>query len=354
MVTKERVEYLDYLRAIATIAVVAIHVACMKIMLTDVKSDEWMAINVYNSMLRWSVPIFVMISGALFLDASKKINITILFKKYISRIVIIFFFWSAVYATVDRIVGVDWQNTIFNFISGHYHQWFLILIIGLYIIVPLLRQLVKNNTAMRYFLLLALIFAFIIPQLKITMTLFNNTYINSLWAEIDYIIGHLNLNNVMGYAAYFVAGYYFSKTELTKKMQKVIYSLGLLGLLLTIGISAAFSISRNEFISYYYDYLTINVMMMSIAVFVFGKYKLSKIRMSPIVYKITMNISKYSLGIYLVHVLILEAENREWYINTQTFHALFSTPVIAICLFVVSYIISAILNHIPFVKKYLV
>ncbi len=53
-----------------------------------------------------------------------------------------------------------------SFINGHYHMWFLFMIVGLYLIVPfLLRPIVRDEKLLRYFLLLTLIFTFLLPQI---------------------------------------------------------------------------------------------------------------------------------------------------------------------------------------------
>ena len=74
------------------------HVAAYSFKEVDVNTFEWNAINVYSGLARFAVPIFVMISGALFLDPKKDIPIRKIYSKYILRIVIAFVFWSVVYA----------------------------------------------------------------------------------------------------------------------------------------------------------------------------------------------------------------------------------------------------------------
>lgn len=63
-----RLIYLDFLRVISILAVLIIHVAGEKITECDVNSAEWMTMNVYDSVSRWGVSVFIMISGALFLS----------------------------------------------------------------------------------------------------------------------------------------------------------------------------------------------------------------------------------------------------------------------------------------------
>lgn len=70
----KRILYLDILRIMAIIAVVMLHVSAQRFYVSF-PSYEWEIRMFFNSMVRWGVPIFVMISGALFLDPQKKISL---------------------------------------------------------------------------------------------------------------------------------------------------------------------------------------------------------------------------------------------------------------------------------------
>ena len=66
---EKRCIYFDILRIVACFAVIIIHV-CSWYLYSDINSPNWQVFNFYNSIVKWSVPIFVMISGALFLKAN--------------------------------------------------------------------------------------------------------------------------------------------------------------------------------------------------------------------------------------------------------------------------------------------
>ena len=150
----KRVIYFDILRVVAIFAVVAVHISAQHWLDVDVSSRAWFAFNLYCTTGKWSVPIFVMISGALFLGRDTTIR-TIL-KKNVLRMAGVFVFWSGCYALISLIFRRSPLFDVFSqFITGHYHLWFLYMIVGLYLLIPLLRPIVQNETLMRYFLLLA-------------------------------------------------------------------------------------------------------------------------------------------------------------------------------------------------------
>ena len=90
----QRIAYFDVLRILATFAVIVLHLSAQHWADTDVYSRAWQAFNLYDSAVRWAVPVFVMISGALFLSGSQAASRHIL-KKNVSRLVTAFIFWSA-------------------------------------------------------------------------------------------------------------------------------------------------------------------------------------------------------------------------------------------------------------------
>lgn len=81
----------DRLRILAAFAVVVLH-AVAPLFLDSYPSSDWNVANVYESLVRWSVPVFFMISGALFLNKRKELNIGRLYKKNIFRVFLFIFF----------------------------------------------------------------------------------------------------------------------------------------------------------------------------------------------------------------------------------------------------------------------
>ena len=75
--TNGRILYFDFLRIFATLAVMVLHVAAQNWYGTSVPSFEWQTFNFFHSVTRFGVPIFVMISGALFLNKRELYTITV-------------------------------------------------------------------------------------------------------------------------------------------------------------------------------------------------------------------------------------------------------------------------------------
>lgn len=64
----ERVLYLDCLRILSIAAMMLLHISAQNWSSLDLHDPAWMLFDVLNGATRWCVPVFLMISGALFLE----------------------------------------------------------------------------------------------------------------------------------------------------------------------------------------------------------------------------------------------------------------------------------------------
>lgn len=155
----DRTVYFDYLRVFATFAVMILHISAQNWYATDVNSFEWQVFNLFDSIVRWSVPVFVMISGSLFL--SREIPLRKIYSKYIFRMAISFLVWSVIYAIFTE---GDIINKLSAAVQGKYHMWFVLMIIGLYMCIPIIKSIAETDEKIKYYLLLAFVFAFVVPE----------------------------------------------------------------------------------------------------------------------------------------------------------------------------------------------
>ncbi len=239
----KRVKYLDYLRILSIFAVVLVHSQGQSWYTADVRSFEWNVLNFFDGLCRWSVPVLVMVSGTLFLGKEQPLKK--LFFKSILRILLAFFFWSTLYALWDLHVthAVDSiKGFLKAILTGHYHMWFLLMITGLYLFVPLLNKIAENKKLMRYFVILSFLFACLIPQcLNILGLRFSGAA-----RVLKSFLSALNLHFVAGYSGYFVLGCLLSQTEIKGRLEKIIYIFGLLGLAATVAAASLLAIRQQE------------------------------------------------------------------------------------------------------------
>ena len=243
----QRQYHLDYLRVFASIAIILLHVTAQNMNYVELAGTGWNIYNICNSASSWGVPVFVMISGALFIP--REIPTKTLYQKYILRMAIAYVVWSAFYAIVDPIGNliftegyhITFVEIIGNFISGAVHLWFLPMIIALYMCIPLIKQLTKNDNLIKYFLLLSFIFCFIKTQTELVVTNLLSGSVLTIFENVNTLFKNFNINLVLGYTSYFILGFYLNKTEINKKKRTLIYILGVIGLISTILLNLAAS-----------------------------------------------------------------------------------------------------------------
>lgn len=300
-----RIFYLDFLRFISCLAVIMIHI-CVNYVVVNIGSLDFWIGNILDSMSRFGVPIFVMISGSILLSEkyyySNEKNL-----RHIKKMIIFFIFWSILYCVYFQVFkplyhnsSIDIQKIIPTLITGHYHLWYIPMLCGLYIILPLLRLWIKNcnKEYIEYFIVLSFLLVFLLPQLSII-----GSYYSSYFNYIQVIIDSLNIKYIGGYTMYFILGWYLNNYDIKRK--KSIYILGLTSILMEIIMTYILSIKNNT-PTQLYDNMSVNVLLQSIMVFIYAKSHYKRNLNRKNVNKIISFINKYSLGIYASHVLFID------------------------------------------------
>lgn len=344
-VSNNRFVYFDYLRVFASFAVILLHINGLRWYSADV-NGEWQIFSVYASMVRCAVPAFIMISGALFLSRDRKIKTV--YSKYILRMVTAFIFWGFIYA-VDY--GGSKKKILLNTIEGEYHMWFIPMIIGLYIATPILRKMIEDEKITKYFIAVTFVMTFMVPQILQLTKDFGGNLLKEVMNALNSDLENMDFHLVLGYLSYFVIGYYLNKIELSKKSRLFIYALGIAGLATTILLDSYLAVKTQTPVSTYYLHFTVNVLMQSAALFVWFKYHSPNCEWLS---KIMSKLAKYNFGAYLVHILVIRKLDALFGLSALPIHPVLLIPLLSVIVFVISFIISGIINQIPLVKKYIV
>lgn len=345
---QDRVLFLDILRIVGLFAVILIHSTFPygEKIFQDRPYDWWMA-NIYSAIARWSVPIMIMISGALLLNPKKDDTISIFFKKRFNRIFIPIMFWSIFYMIWNGTVQISEVTTILsNLIKANvnFHLWFVYLIMGLYIATPILRIFIKNadKIYIEYFIII-----WIISNI-------------STYSRMRYDIGlGVEISFFTGFIGYYILGYYLANIDNDSYINKnmsikyLIYILSLLGIFISIFGTYILISEQNVLDQFFYNYLSPNVMVTSIGIFIFFKnidWKKIKIFENPKIYSAIIEISTLTFGIYLVHALILLIL-RDMDINfILAFGPIIGIPLLAIITSIVSYSLVKTLFSMPILR----
>ena len=317
----------------------------------NVKSYGWSVCNFYDSFVRCSVPLFVMLSGTFFLDNSKPLPWQKLAKKTF-RLITAFVFWSACYALVNTVRKYGFLinghviiSFLGRFISGSYHMWFLFMIVGLYLVTPMLREIAKDRKLSWYFVALWFVF-WSCTSLVVKIPTYGK-YFSSIFDNIG-------IHTVLGYSGYYVLGYLLSTMEMDKRLKPVLYVVGPLSLIVSVIGTAMLSGYKGKLTEVLYSNSSPNVVLWSVAVFVFFKEEVSRIKLSDKCSRRVRYLSKLTFGMYLTHVFAIGFLNKVFHLNAGAFNPLFSVPIVSLLVFAISFVVAFVIDHIPGVRKYII
>lgn len=148
-----RKQFLDVLRVLATCAVVLMHVLTGATDVTDasiVPEYRSLLLSVMD-LVTWCVPIFLLISGYLFLNPERTLTYPVMIKKYCRRIALAILLFGVPYAASELVVAERTfrirmiPEALKMTLMGHTwsHMWYLYLIFFLYLVTPLLKKVLR-------------------------------------------------------------------------------------------------------------------------------------------------------------------------------------------------------------------
>ena len=296
----KRIFYLDVLRVIAILAVIMLHCSSNYVINYKLGSIQFLLGDFFNSLSRIGVPLFVMISGALMLDETKELPISKI-KNKIIKLVYLLAGWSFFYTSYIKVISplffthkeVTIKSILWHFLHGHYHLWYLYMLLGLYLLLPVLRLFVKieNKKYIYYIIALSVLFQFM-PDIFM-----KNKYVSEFFNQFD-------MDFVKGYWIYFIVGWIICRTGLKlQKIQKYFISMicfcSWIAMFFCFYFFNGFNIFSNKFILLF---------LYSTTLFITIKNLIEKYEYEiPISIKnTTSHIANLSFGIYLIHVFVLD------------------------------------------------
>lgn len=178
MTQTRRYPYLDYVRAAATLAVVFLHVVTA--LNGNHTPDElgrfpYAVFSACHMLVKWAVPCFLMISGALLLDPNKKIDF-VWIRNHLLRMVGVLLTFGVAYALMELVFSSRSLSVamlfraLLNTAEGESwsHLWYIYTLIGLYLVTIPLKYAVQGlgEKGLRWLLVVLVIGNFLIPSVN--------------------------------------------------------------------------------------------------------------------------------------------------------------------------------------------
>jgi len=338
------IQYINRLRILAIYLVVTAHVAIWLAMEAEPFTFDWWVGGWLFYLGHASIPIFVMISGALLLDDSRQESVGQFYRRRLYRVGVPLVFWTAVYLTVR--VFIDGESlsvgrTLRLILSGdpYYHLWFLFMIFGLYLITPAMRIFIRRSS----------------PRTRlgaiIAGLLLANAYFQAdvlLWDHPRSIF-----TMFLPYISYYLCGYELRRIDPKRiPARYLVLAMIVSGLYLAAFFDVFMERQGGVGVRYLFDFFSPPVVFLSIGIF-WAAY-LHDVRSKPLtsMRKTALEwIASTTLGIYVLHPLVLEGLRRAFSDRAEEGAFIAGVTVVPLITFVVCDLITSLMMNVPILRR---
>ena len=293
-------------------------------------------------LVKWAVPCFIMISGALLLNPERHVGYSKI-TKYIKRMVGVLLTFGVAYAFMELVfseksisIGMP-VRAFFNTLQGKSwsHMWYIYMLIGLYLITIPLRYIVErvSNRELETIVLTLSIGVFLIPS-------------------INTILG-ISLENYMlisEYIVWYLLGYYLSVSE--RRMLKYAVPGAIVSAVIMIVLESVTLFHTAECFALNHQTKNIFTLVFGASIFVIIK-ECCKGGNNDKRHKIRDIICLNSFAIYLIHPFWINLIFKVFKITPISFPIYIGIPVLFFVVFIMSLLSGAIVRKIPLIREIL-
>ena len=330
---KTRIAYYDNLRVLAIFGIIAIHVFQLW---HHGEKVNGMYIYMFSEIVRYAVPIFLMLSGALLLN--RDIDLNNFLRHKLTRITYPFIFYLIIAFALSIFTDYEFSSNILSY------NWYFWLIFGVYLSVPIINKFIQHASIreIEYFLVV-----FILAAIFYQFVLYYN------------IDNFFNLNFFAAPIGFLVLGYYLSVKDFKIDSRKLIALMLLVfvfatsmkmistGAIMPKSFALNYEATQTAVLNSWVD-VSIFVILQAGSLFViFKNLNFTGFR------KAVVSISNLSYGMYLINSIVM------FYITPfftalprNGFEICIVIVLMSIFVFFVSWAIVWVLSKIPIVGKY--
>ncbi len=343
----------DILRILAAFFVVMCHVSANYLWSENVYTEKYIVSHMLNAIGHTGSVIFLFLSGALLLADEYHFKAKKFYLNNFLKLLVAYEAWVILYNVIGVIKGgnfgfIYWKDVIINAIAGKacYHFWYLPVLLGIYLILPMLRSICKDKkNVVLYFIIL-----FVVIQIVFrTILLFEFPY----KYLVEYLMNRIPYTLVNHYVGYFVMGYYLNWIVKEKKLKKQSLIGGCLligGLVLGLVSDFFLSYQQGTTVASLNDIFTLSTLCIAVGVFLLLTGK--TIVLNQTLEKLVPGISKLTFGIYMIHPLFLEVflKKVEFFDGVPKIVVI---PVLTLLVFCISMLVIWMFSKVPIVNEWL-
>jgi surface polysaccharide O-acyltransferase-like enzyme len=296
---------LDVLRVVAILGVIAIHVFAGIVGNQAIRgSGTWWAATAIDVGNVWVIPVFVMVSGALLLGPrAHSAGPAAFYRKRLVRLGPAFVAWQLFYIIVVRILLSHQHLSLLQILGlvadakTYTHLYFLWLIVGLYLVAPVLAAFLNGGGQRRAYIFAGSVLAFTVSVVALSG-------LSALYGDPHPIV--LNaLTQWMPYVGYFLAGWALRNVALSWKW--TLLAIVITAALLAETVWQYASLSRPALLQAVSPtgYIGAIVAVASIGVFVVGQSIFARVTLRGRGARMLAELSDAAFGVFLVHFFFL-------------------------------------------------
>lgn len=355
---KKRNSSIDLLRMIACALVITVHASSF-VGGMYISDRAWFFVHIYNTLGHAGNILFLMISGSLLLPENYRFDAKTFYTHNFLKLLTAYFLWLILYNSME-ILHTSAESSEKNFpnillaavknmfegIEGVYF-WFLPMLMGLYLLLPMLRAICRTKGVTSYFMALF----FVVSVLSPTILYFEFPY-KYIYEFFETRIPFTLVNH---YTGYFVMGHWLSVLLKEKKFRAVdAYLLGgvfiVFGVLGSLGGDYILAKQRGEFGSTSMnDLFSIGPCIIAVGFFLLiNNIKLPEARIFSSALE---KLAGLTFGVYMLHPLFLPFF--QTLIQKSGLPVIFEIPLTVLALSFVCMAVTYVLSLIPFLRKWL-
>lgn len=338
----KRIDYIVFLRVFCTICVLVNHVPLVAshVFASQVSDmDVWIT-NAIVHLVHFAVPVFVMITGALLLNPTRQISFEKAVKKYAWRMVAILLTVGWLFALMEQFSNTKtvslslFSVSFFNVLTGNTwtHMWYLYMLVGLYLVIPVLKAVVDHTPKNIVPLVVTLfVFACVLPMFK---------------HFFDFQLG-VGFPMASCYVMYLLLGYCLSQNRIKNRALPIAVFVGLSAFLVLCSYMEVWG--GAEKMKFFESYASPVEVLVACGLFVFAMQRKFERLSELFVVKI---LDRNSFGIYVFHMLWVNILYKVVKFNPFDYGLLMLVPVL-LGVLVMSVLTTEIFRRIPLVGKYI-
>lgn len=342
---KNRKVFMDILRVTATVAVVLLHTVTGVKDTTDMNRypAEFRVFLAVMDLITWSVPVFIMISGYLFLNPTRHFTWKQMIVKYCRRIVLALFLFGVPYACMELVIlerslspGMIGRAVIMVLQGKSWsHMWYLYLILFLYLATPILRWILQRLPLIGLYGVMAVL------VIGSSIFLYVNKYVDADMLPV--------LPDTCIYIFYYLCGYLVVREESEKKKETGIplWVLPVIIGILMLGMVSNRMLTTQQ-IQMAYDYPF--TVVLAVLLFVWAANR--EWKLSEKTARVWARLSELCFAIYLIHPVFVNVAYKFLHVTPLDYPLYVSLPMFALVILVLAAICAWVLRQIPVLRKY--